>query len=287
MAKRRHKLHPSGIEELIWPLVSLICLGLTVQSLRAGPHSYRETLRSPLRDTSETKPTVPRGTILPVRLNATLSSARGKPRQIIAARIMQDVPLPNDSKIPKGSNVEGRIVEVVQGNGSSGASISVQFDKLRVSHRVIPIVANLRAIAGFMEVYAAQTPAVGPGFGDVFRWMTTTQVGGDVVYGDGGPVMSADNGEEVLGKSVDGGVLARVRANQKMGCRGEVDDEDTPQALWVFSSDACGPYGLEHVQISHAGRTDPVGVIILASDQGTLRIQSGAGMLLRIAENTQ
>jgi hypothetical protein len=200
---------------------------------------------------------------------------------------MQNVPLPNGSKIPKGSKVEGRIVEVVLGNGTPGARISIQFDRLRLSHRVIPIVANLRAIAGFMEVYAAQTPAFGPGIGEVFRWLTTTQIGGDVVYGDGGPVTSAEDGAEVIGKAVDGGVLVRVSANERMGCRGEVDGNHNPQALWVFSSNACGTYGLTHVQVPHVGRTDPIGVVILASDRSTLKIQSGAGMLLRIGESIQ
>jgi hypothetical protein len=201
---------------------------------------------------------------------------------MVTASIMQNVPLPNGAKIPKGSKVEGHIVEVAPGNGALGPRVSVQFDQLRLSDRVIPIVVNLRAVAGFMEVDAAQTPAVSPGFGDVFRWMTTTQIGGDVVYGDGGPVTSAENAEDVLGKSVDGGVLVHVRANESLGCRSEFDENDSPQALWVFSSDACGTYGLAHVQVPHAGRTDPIGVIIFASDKGNLKIQSGAGMLLRV-----
>ena len=29
----------------------------------------------------------------------------------------------------------------------------------------------------------------------MFRWLTTMQVGGDVVYGDGGPVTSGENAE--------------------------------------------------------------------------------------------
>ncbi len=35
---------------------------------------------------------VPRGTILPVRLNQSISSSKSQPGQIITARIMQDVP---------------------------------------------------------------------------------------------------------------------------------------------------------------------------------------------------
>lgn len=216
-----------------------------------------------------------------MRLNATLSSAKSKPSEAVTARIMQSVPLPDGSEIPKGSQVQGRIVEVVRGSGGP-ASVSLQFDKLRLGHKVVPIVANLRAIAGFMEVYAAQTPTAAPGFGDVFRWMTTLQIGGDVVYGEGGPVTSAENGAEVLGKAVHGGVLVPLRANEKRGCSGEADGDDRLQALWVFSASACGAYGLEHVEIPHAGETDPIGLIIFASNKGRLRIPSGAGMLLRI-----
>jgi|SRR5215467_2975020 len=292
MAKQRQNVRSSGIEQLAWrlPLLALACLALAAQSSNAWPHRSPKTPRSSFGYASKTKPpftSIPHGTVLAVRLNSTLSSVKSKPGEAVTARIMQSVPLRDGSEIPKGSKVEGRIVEVFRGSGGTGARISLQFDKLRLSHQEVPIVANLRAIAGFMEIYAAQTPAAAPGFGDVFRWMTTMQIGGDVVYGDGGPVTSAENGEEVLGTSVDGGVLVRLSANEKQGCRGAVDGNDSLQALWVFSSSACGTYGLEHVEVPHAGRTDPIGRIILASNKGSLRIPSGTGMLLRIDGDTR
>src|SRR4029077_6709528 len=118
-----------------------------------------------------------------------------------------------------------------------------------------------------------------------YRWLTTVQVGGDVVYGEGGVVTAAENANQVVGKAVNGGVLSRVRAREGTKCRGPIEGNDSPQALWVFSSDACETYGLEHISIVHAGRTDPTGVIVLASDAGNLKIPGGAGMLLRITPN--
>jgi hypothetical protein len=228
---------------------------------------------------------VPSGTILPVRLNTSLSSTKSKPRQVISGRIMQDVPLPNRLKIREGSVLEGHVVEVVPGNSTVGPRISIQFDKLRSSHETIPITTSLRAVAGPMEVAAAQIPQSGVGEGDVYNWLTTTQIGGDVKYGVGGPVTTQENASQVVGSGVDGGVLSRVSAKEGTKCRGAIDGNESPQTLWVFSADACGTYGFEHIHIAHAGRTDPTGVIVLVSASSNFKVLAGAGMLLRVSAN--
>jgi hypothetical protein len=225
---------------------------------------------------------IPPGTILPVRLNAAISSANAKPGQLVTGRIMQDVPLPGGTKIHQGSEVLGHVLDVTSASTAAGARISLQFDKLVSSHRTIPLATNLRAIAGFMQVIEAQTPQFGAGESEVFRWLTTVQIGGDVVYGAGGPVTSGEVGNQIVGRAVNGGVLSQVRAREGTKCRGAIDGNDARQALWVFSSDACGAYGLDRISIAHAGRTDPMGVIVLASYSGDLKIRSGAGMLLRV-----
>jgi len=225
---------------------------------------------------------IPPGTILPVRLNPTISSANSRPGQVITGRIMQDVPLPAEMKIREGSEVIGHVVDVIPATAGAGARISLQFDKLVSSHQTISIATNLRAIAGFMRVIEAQTPRFGAGEGEVFRWLTTVQIGGDVVYGAGGPVVAGDAGNQIVGSAVNGGVLSQVRAKKGTLCWGAIDGNDAPQALWVFSSDACGAYGLEHINIVHSGRTNPTAVIVLASDTGEFKIRNGAGMLLRV-----
>jgi hypothetical protein len=156
----------------------------------------------------------------------------------------------------------------------------LQFDKLISSGRTIPIRTNLRAVAGFMAVMEAKTTTDGP----VSAPIATTQVGGDTAYTSGGDVTTAHT--EVVGKSVNDGVLDQVNAGSRQGreCRGAVDDNNSPQAMWVFSSDACGTYGLSGIRIEHVGKSQPVGVIVFASEKGQLKLPGGAGMLLRVQE---
>jgi hypothetical protein len=278
--------HPFGntmsLPVIVFLCATLFARPLAAQSLGSSPFPSPSLIATFTQTTVNLAPTIPSGTIFPVRLNATLSSAKCKPGQEITARIMQDVPLPKGAKIPEGSKVIGHIVDVAPATASSPARISLRFDKLLSSHQTVAITANLRAIAGFMQINEAQTPPVGPSESDVYRWLTTVQVGGDAVYGEGGVVTAAENANLVVGKAVNGGVLSQVRAKAGTKCRGAIDGNDAPQAFWVFSSDACGTYGFQHIYIAHAGRTDPRGVIVFISDTGNVKIPGGAGILLRI-----
>jgi hypothetical protein len=99
-------------------------------------------------------------------------------------------------------------------------------------------------------------------------------------YGVGGPV--TDSSGQTVGKGVFDGVLVHVRAQEGTKCRGALDAEDRLQALWVFSADACGVYGMNGVTIAHAGRTEPMGEIVLAAEKGEIKVRGGSGMLLRV-----
>jgi hypothetical protein len=200
---------------------------------------------------------------------------------------IHSVPLSPGVRMRAGTKVIGHIVERIPASTGAPASISFQFDRLVSSHQTTFITTNLRAIAGFMRIAEAQIPPIGPGESDVYRWLTTVQVGGDVVYGEGGPVTTGENPNQIVGKKVNGGVLGQVRAKEGTKCRGALDGNDRPQALWVFSSDACGTYGLEKISIAHAGRSDPIGMIVLASDSGNFKIAGGAGLLLRVNANSR
>ncbi|MGA8867358.1 MAG: hypothetical protein WB510_10345 [Candidatus Sulfotelmatobacter sp.] len=221
---------------------------------------------------------IPSGTILPLRLNSSLNSRKSKPGQVVTARLMQDVPLPSGERIRAGAKVIGRVREVSRQNGG-GTTISLQFDTLQISKRTIPITANLRALASMMEVEEAQLPATGPDRGTSENSWITQQIGGDIVYRGGGPVA---NGSGVVGTPTADGVLVQIVSQPGTKCRGDFDGNDHPQALWLFSSDACGTYGFADLTILHAGRSNPVGLITLASGTGDFDVRSGSGLLLRV-----
>ncbi|MGB8918757.1 MAG: hypothetical protein WCC89_18025, partial [Candidatus Sulfotelmatobacter sp.] len=129
---------------------------------------------------------IPAGTILPVTLNSNLRSDKSASGAAITATLMVDVPLAAGKTLRAGSQLTGHVIEAVTpGRGSDEAKISFQFDDVRLQNRMIPITANLRALASVMEVDAAQVPKSG-GAEDYSSNWNLVQIGGDQVsYGRG------------------------------------------------------------------------------------------------------
>lgn len=225
---------------------------------------------------------IPRGTTIPVSLKGTLSSNNAKPNETISARVMQGVPLLDDRKIREGTKVIGHVIEVRPATQGTSPFISFAFDRVLISKKGLSVTTDLRALASASAVESAFIPAFGMGKGDSWNGRTTEQVGGDTVYWGGGPVESRIGpvGKPLVG--ANSGVLVRVTAKLGSPCRGEIDENHGLQALWVFSSDACGVYGQEGLTIAHAGRTQPIGVIELTSNSREVKVRSGSGMLLRV-----
>ncbi len=217
---------------------------------------------------------IPPGTVLATQLNSSLDSQKAKPGQKVTLRVMQDVP---GTKVHAGAKVIGHVISVQRQDGNS-AHLTLRLDRLNFDHQSVPINTSLRAIASMMEVEDAQVPPMGTDRGSPWAWMSRNLIGGEVAYGQGGPVV---HGSDVVGTALFDGVLAPAQSNRSGGCRGEVNGNSKPQALWVFASDACGVYGID-VQITYAGRTAPIGEITLTSTSKSLKIQSGSGMLLRV-----
>lgn len=225
---------------------------------------------------------IPAGTILPVRLNSSLRSNKARTGEQISARVMQDVPLPRGRKIHAGAKLIGHVVSSRPAVNGMMSDLSFRFDTLAMGKQRVAITTNLRALASMMDVEDAQVPPTGPDRGTPWVWETRNLIGGEVAYGEG-PVA---RGTDIVGLALASGVLIPVRPNAVAGCRGEVAGHANVQALWVFSSDACGLYDLPKLTLAHAGRTDPVGLIKLLSDKGNVKVPGGSGMLLRVIRSS-
>src|ERR1022692_1594600 len=193
---------------------------------------------------------------------------------------MQDVPLPSQTRIRAGAKLVGQVVEVTRPSATSGSRIVMSFDHLIIRGAEIPVTTNLRSLASMMEVFEAQLPTNAiDDYGTTPADWVTVQIGGNVVYRGNGTVMTDG---QVVGKSTLGGdVTAKLIASGDGTCRGTAAGNDREQALWLFSPSACGAYGFAELKIVHAGRHDPVGQIILASDKN-VHVPAGSGLLLRM-----
>ena len=218
---------------------------------------------------------IPPGTALPITLNSTLDVRRVVPGQSINASIAQNVPLPSGAKIRSGSHLYGQVLQAAT-NPDGSSYLRIRFERIRAKHGGdIPVSTSLRALAAMGAVREAQLPNHTPYRGETPANWTTEQVGGDVVYRGGGHVMS---GGTVVGDPVPDGVLAELTPVPESGCR--TGSGGRRLALWVFSSSACGVYGLlEDLVIAHAGDTNPVGEIVLQSRKN-IQVRAGSGLLL-------
>jgi hypothetical protein len=215
---------------------------------------------------------LPAGTVVPVTLERGINAARARAGQSIRARVEQAIP---GTPVKRHSHVLGQVVSVSRlPDGTQ--RLALRFTSIDAHGSQIPIHAHLRAIAGFVRVADALTPQDQADRSEPPEVNTFRQIGGEMVYRGGGPVAS---GDLTVGKPAPYGVLVTPRANGP--CRGLVGSSHRPQAFWVFSSDACGVYGLPEVRIEHAGRTSSA--IVLASSNGKLNLPAGTALLLRTA----
>jgi hypothetical protein len=218
---------------------------------------------------------LPAGTIVPVQLERGLNAAKLRSGQEIKARVTQDIP---GTSVRKGAQVLGK-VETATVPARGQAQLVFRFEAIEQHGHSIPFTADLRAVASPTEITDAETAMYGPDAGIDSNSTITQQIGGDELFRGGGPVEARSS---IVGRSNPDGALAQPSANSEANCRGILDGNNRPQALWLFSTDACGIYGFSRLRIEHAGRTMPVGTIIITSSNRKLNINSGSGMLLRV-----
>jgi hypothetical protein len=211
-------------------------------------------------------------------LSSTLDAKKDKPGETIEGKTMQEVSLSSGGTIKRRSRVVGHVVAV---NKAGGSRIVVQFDRLEDEGREVSLSVSLRALASMESVSQAQNPLNADStYLGADSW-TTRQVGGDIVNRGRG-LVGSDSG--IVGKWTGSGVWGKLMPAPDRGCP-PTDGNDQEQALWVFSTSACGVYDSRALKLTHAGRTNPAGQIVLESQQD-LRLRGGSGWLLLVNAST-
>jgi hypothetical protein len=224
---------------------------------------------------------LPVGTVLPVALSSQINAEKSEPGDRVSGKLAQYVSV-DGMRLRRGTEVRGRIVQAQPGSAGSPARIVLAFDTIRVQGRDVPVTTSLRALASMQDVYEAGLPTnTVDDYGSWIRDWNTLQIGGQEVYRGNGTVME---GRDVVGKAtVVGEVFGEPKTWPWSACARD-HATNTEQSFWVFSTDACGVYGFEGLKLAHAGRSDPLGQIVLES-AGKLRIQAGTGFLLMVTSS--
>lgn len=218
---------------------------------------------------------LPAGTAIPIKLSTGLNAKHDEAGKKIEGVVMQDVLLPANTKIREKARVTGHLVSVTRPS-RSGSGMVVRFDTIEDQAHTIPLKAAVLALASVDNVSQARTPINSSSDLDPVSQWVTRQVGGDVVNRGRGKVGS---GEGMIGTWVEGSsVRMKLTPNPQAGCP-DGPGYDEEQAVWVFSSAACGTYGLGGLKIVSSGATPPIGDIVLKST-GNVALRGGSGWLL-------
>jgi hypothetical protein len=167
----------------------------------------------------------------------------------------------------------------------------VRFERILPRKGNAPLAHNtrLRAIASPVAVAdSGQTTTDNIGVHNPSAVWTTVQIGGDVVYRGGGPVVNSFG--QTVGGPVHGGffnqwsgVLANVSNPAGSPCQ-NLPLSARPQSLWIFSANACGVYGLGFRGV--VGYENLASGEILFSAPQRVKIPGGSALLLTVATQT-
>ena len=196
-----------------------------------------------------------------------MSAKKDKPGQKIEGKLMQELRLADGAVIKKGSRVTGQALSVQR-----PARITLQFTQLQDGDHTIPLNVSLRALAAPQSVFQAGLPADASTSDQSNEWVTQ-QVGGDYVFRGRGYVAS---NEGRVGRWAGGGVWGRLSEGENCP---DTPDNPEEQALWIFSTTACGAYGFDDLTIASRGNEAPLGQITLESAKEA-QVRGGSGWLL-------
>jgi hypothetical protein len=215
--------------------------------------------------------TLPGETAIPVIFTHTIDAKNAKAGDVVTAKTMQVVLLPNGEEVPKGTPVTGHVVEArpfkfdetpyaVQ----QPSYLSIQLDHVAENQ----VATSVRALASAMAVGEALRPQ---------HIDETDQPGTMMLIGGGhyspvGKRVTDGPYDDIVGYKKKQGVFARLLPGGP-GCNGT----QTEQAVAIFSPDACGLFDFYS---DHLTAKD--GVFRLESTHQTVNIRAGSAALVQV-----
>ena len=221
--------------------------------------------------------TLPAQTTIPVIFTHTENAAKVKAGDVVTAKTMQVVVLPNGDQLPKGSMLIGHIVEAhpfkfddTPYAAQQASYLSIKIDQVVSKSGPTSVVTSVRALADPISSEEALTPH---GIDETDHPGTVTLIGGahyspidkHVTYGVDDDVVAYNKKQGVFAHLLPGGA----------SCPGT----QTEQSIGVFSPDACGLYGFGSVHLSEDTAS---GTFRLASTHRTVVLYAGSAALLQV-----
>jgi hypothetical protein len=221
--------------------------------------------------------TLPGETAIPVVFTHTENAAKAKAGDVVTAKTMQVVLLPNGNQLPKGSLVIGHIVEArpfkfddTDYAVQQASYLSIKIDQVVDKSGPTPVVASVRAMADPVSTQEARSAH---GIDETDYLGTVTLIGGahyspidrHVTYGLDDDVVAYNKKQGVFAHLLPGGA----------SCPGT----QTEQSVGVFSPDACGLYGFGSV---HLSEDSAAGSFRLVSTHHTVVLYAGSAALLQV-----
>ena len=171
---------------------------------QAEPAATSETPRaSQPKQTAPAFVSIAAGTTIPVRLLDPLDSSVNKTGDTFRAVVDQDIMVGNNTVIPAGSQVDGKLTLVQQSGRVQGrAAISMQFTALHIGTQTYPIESNILSFeAESTKKQDAAKVGIGSGIGAVVGAIAGggkgAAIGAAVGAGAGGATVVATRGKEL------------------------------------------------------------------------------------------
>lgn len=231
--------------------------------------------------------TLPLSTALPVRFVNSVDATKVHRGDVVTAETLQVVMLPSGQRLPKGTLVQGHVVDArpfrfdqAPYAAQKASQLSIHFDQIRTGNLTLPVNLSVRALASSVESRAASTPH----FRDETDSSGTMTLIGGTEFSPFDKAIRGKNGE-VVGYNRKQGVFARLTESYdaKSETRGKCAPTDTEQSVAIFSPEACGLYGFANESMPHAGRSGS-GTFTLESRDHSVRLDSGSTALLQETE---